>query len=144
LLGVNARTASPKKAEQGEPDANIHGSWNHALWNPRGAQVRESADTDSSKPRAAQRGLPLGAAAPARSIDLGVEVMSLLIGVPRESFAGERRVATVPEVVQRLAKLGFEVAVESGAGEAANFADDDYRAAGAEVLPKRDRFVGAG
>ena len=61
--------------------------------------------------------------------------MSLLIGVPRESFAGERRVATVPEVVQKLAKLGFEVAVESGAGEAANFADDDYRAAGAEVLP---------
>lgn len=59
----------------------------------------------------------------------------MLIGVPRETAAGEKRVATVPEVVQKLVKLGFGVAVESGAGDAANFADDDYRAAGAEVLP---------
>ena len=61
--------------------------------------------------------------------------MSLVIGVPRESFTGERRVATVPEVVVKLVKLGFSVAVESGAGEGANFADDTYRDAGAEVLP---------
>jgi H+-translocating NAD(P) transhydrogenase subunit alpha len=57
-----------------------------------------------------------------------------LIGVPRESAAGEKRVATVPEVVEKLIKLGFRVAVESGAGDAANFSDDSYRAAGAEVL----------
>ena len=56
------------------------------------------------------------------------------IGVPKESAAGEKRVATVPEVVEKLVKLGFTVAVESGAGDAANFADDTYRAAGAEVL----------
>lgn len=61
--------------------------------------------------------------------------MSLRIGVPREIFAGEKRVATVPEVVAKLIKLGFSVSVESGAGDAANFADDTYRAAGAEVLP---------
>ena len=61
--------------------------------------------------------------------------MSLLIGVPREVFPGERRVATVPDVVEKLVKLGFSVAVESGAGDAANFADDTYRAAGAEVVP---------
>jgi NAD(P) transhydrogenase subunit alpha len=60
--------------------------------------------------------------------------MSQLIGVPRETAAGEKRVATVPEVVQKLIKLGFRVAVESGAGEAANFPDAAYRAAGAEVL----------
>jgi NAD(P) transhydrogenase subunit alpha len=59
----------------------------------------------------------------------------MLIGVPRETATGEKRVATVPDVVQKLVKLGFAVAVESGAGEAANFADEDYRAAGAEVLP---------
>jgi NAD(P) transhydrogenase subunit alpha len=59
--------------------------------------------------------------------------MSLTIGVPRELFAGEKRVATVPDVVEKLIKLGFKVAVESGAGEAANFGDDAYRAAGAEV-----------
>ena len=61
--------------------------------------------------------------------------MSLLIGIPKETFAGEKRVATVPEVVVKLVKLGFAVAVESSAGEAANFADEDYRAAGAEVFP---------
>ena len=57
------------------------------------------------------------------------------IGVPKETAAGEKRVATVPDVVEKLIKLGFTVAVESGAGDAANFADDTYRAAGAEVLP---------
>ena len=60
--------------------------------------------------------------------------MPQLIGVPRETAAGERRVATVPEVVEKLLKLGFKVAVESGAGEAANFSDDAYRAAGAEIV----------
>ncbi|HSA88272.1 MAG TPA: Re/Si-specific NAD(P)(+) transhydrogenase subunit alpha [Burkholderiales bacterium] len=60
--------------------------------------------------------------------------MPQLIGVPRETAAGEKRVATVPEVVPRLAKLGFRVAVESGAGDAANFPDDAYRAAGAEIV----------
>ncbi|EYC50333.1 NAD(P) transhydrogenase subunit alpha [Hylemonella gracilis str. Niagara R] len=56
------------------------------------------------------------------------------IGVPRETFPGEKRVATAPEVVEKLIKLGFKVAVESGAGEAANFSDEAYRAAGAEVI----------
>ena len=60
--------------------------------------------------------------------------MSQVIGVPRETAAGEKRVATVPEVVERLVKLGFKVAVQSGAGEAANFGDDAYRASGAEVV----------
>jgi NAD(P) transhydrogenase subunit alpha len=60
--------------------------------------------------------------------------MPLTIGVPRETFAGEKRVATVPEVVEKLIKLGFAVTVESGAGDAANFGDDTYRAAGAEVV----------
>jgi NAD(P) transhydrogenase subunit alpha len=61
--------------------------------------------------------------------------MALLIGVPQETAAGEKRVATVPEVVEKLIKLGFQVAVQSGAGDAANCSDDAYRAAGAEVLP---------
>ncbi|TFW01829.1 Re/Si-specific NAD(P)(+) transhydrogenase subunit alpha [Oxalobacteraceae bacterium OM1] len=60
--------------------------------------------------------------------------MALTIGVPREIFPGEKRVATVPDVVEKLIKLGFTVAVESGAGDGANFADDTYRAAGAEIV----------
>jgi NAD(P) transhydrogenase subunit alpha len=59
---------------------------------------------------------------------------SLLIGVPKETAAGEKRVATVPEVVEKLVKLGFSVAVESGAGDAANCGDDTYRAAGARIV----------
>src|SRR5436309_2020621 len=66
--------------------------------------------------------------------------MAQLIGVPRETAPGEKRVATVPEVVERLAKLGFRVAVECGAGDAANFADDTYRAAGAEIIDDAARL----
>ena len=44
--------------------------------------------------------------------------MALLIGVPKETAAGEKRVATVPDVVEKLIKLGFAVAVEAGAGDA--------------------------
>lgn len=56
------------------------------------------------------------------------------IGIPAETFAGEKRVASVPEVVEKLIKLGFTVAVESGAGDGANCSDDAYRAAGAEII----------
>ena len=42
------------------------------------------------------------------------------IGIPAETVAGEKRVATVPDVVEKLIKLGFEVAVESGAGDGSN------------------------
>jgi len=60
--------------------------------------------------------------------------MTQTIGVPKEVFPGEKRVATVPEVVPKLTKLGFSVIVESGAGEGANLADDAYSAAGAKVV----------
>lgn len=55
------------------------------------------------------------------------------VGVPRETTAGERRVALVPESVKRLAGGGFEVAVERGAGEAASFPDRDFEQAGATL-----------
>jgi NAD(P) transhydrogenase subunit alpha len=61
--------------------------------------------------------------------------MPLTIGVPKETFALEKRVATVPEVVEKLIKLGFAVSVESGAGDASNCSDDAYRAAGATIAP---------
>jgi len=57
-----------------------------------------------------------------------------VIGVPKETFPGEKRVATVPDVVPRLAKLGFRVLVQAGAGEGANLSDEAYAAAGAEVV----------
>ncbi|HEX8830632.1 MAG TPA: hypothetical protein VF705_05665, partial [Longimicrobium sp.] len=59
--------------------------------------------------------------------------MPTLIGVPRETARGERRVALVPETVARLVAAGFEVVVEDGAGLGAFHDDDAYRAAGARI-----------
>jgi NAD(P) transhydrogenase subunit alpha len=56
------------------------------------------------------------------------------IGVPRETHEGEQRVATTPDVVSQLIKLGFSVAVEKDAGVAASFSNEAYEAAGCEVL----------
>ncbi len=55
------------------------------------------------------------------------------IGIPKEVHTGEKRVATTPEAASQLAKLGFDVAVEAGAGTAASFDDDAYREAGVTV-----------
>ncbi|WP_029113143.1 Re/Si-specific NAD(P)(+) transhydrogenase subunit alpha [Mycobacterium sp. URHB0044] len=56
-----------------------------------------------------------------------------LIGVPRESVVGERRVALVPKVVERLRAGGLEVVVETGAGSGALIGDEHYRDAGATI-----------
>jgi NAD(P) transhydrogenase subunit alpha len=53
----------------------------------------------------------------------------MLIGIPREVFPGERRVATVPEVVEKLIKQGFKVAVEAGAGDSAQISERPRAAA---------------
>ena len=52
----------------------------------------------------------------------------MLIGVPRESRPGETRVAATPKTVEQLIGLGYDVLVESGAGVAASFTDEAYRA----------------
>ena len=56
------------------------------------------------------------------------------VGVPRETAAGERRVALVPESAAKLVQAGNEVAVERGAGTTASFADEAYTEAGAQVV----------
>ena len=56
------------------------------------------------------------------------------IGAPKELFEGEARVALTPQSAQQLQKLGHECLVESGAGAAAQFSDQDYRDAGVEVV----------
>jgi H+-translocating NAD(P) transhydrogenase subunit alpha len=59
--------------------------------------------------------------------------MAVVLAVPKESAAGERRVAIVPEVVTRWVKAGHQVRVQSGAGEEAGYPDADYSAAGASI-----------
>jgi len=56
------------------------------------------------------------------------------IGIPKEVHAGEKRVATTPEVAKELIKLGFEVAIESGAGSAAHYSDASFVEAGVTVI----------
>ncbi|KPL20815.1 MAG: NADP oxidoreductase, partial [Phycisphaerae bacterium SM1_79] len=58
----------------------------------------------------------------------------MTIGIPKEIMLGERRVAATPEVVRKMVSDGAIVVVETGAGESSFFADDEYRAAGAELL----------
>src|ERR1700686_4725165 len=61
----------------------------------------------------------------------------MIVGVPRETFPGERRVAIVPAVIPSLTKAGLEVVVEAGAGKEAGYLDADYAAKGAKILPTR-------
>jgi H+-translocating NAD(P) transhydrogenase subunit alpha len=63
------------------------------------------------------------------------------VAVVKELFPGERRVALVPSAVAPLTKAGLTVVVESGAGAAAGFSDDDYRTAGASVVSRDDAFA---
>lgn len=60
------------------------------------------------------------------------------VGIPREVHAGERRVAATPDTVKRLRKLGFDVVVETGAGQAASFGDAAYTEAGASIADTVD------
>ncbi len=63
------------------------------------------------------------------------------IGVPRESRAGETRVAATPKTVEQIRALGFEVLVESGAGRLASFSDEAYAASGARVGSADDAWA---
>ncbi len=65
------------------------------------------------------------------------------VAVPKETGAGERRVALVPDAVGKLAPSGFTFAVEAGAGLAAGFTDDEFAAAGADVVPRAEVLPGA-
>jgi H+-translocating NAD(P) transhydrogenase subunit alpha len=61
----------------------------------------------------------------------------MIIGVPKEVFPGERRVALAPAVIPNLAKAGFEVRIEAGAGAGAGYLDADYAAKGAKIIAAR-------
>jgi len=66
----------------------------------------------------------------------------MIVGVPRESFPGERRVALVPGVIPNLAKAGLEVVIEAGAGVEAGYPDAQYADKGAKVLASRAEVFG--
>jgi NAD(P) transhydrogenase subunit alpha len=65
------------------------------------------------------------------------------IGVPKETAPGERRVALVPESAKKLIQAGYEVAIETGAGDAAGYPDGGYREVGAAVETDAAALLGA-
>ena len=62
------------------------------------------------------------------------------VGVPKETWPGESRVAVIPAGAATLAKAGLQIAIEEGAGIQAGFTDEAYAAQGASVVPRRDVF----
>jgi H+-translocating NAD(P) transhydrogenase subunit alpha len=67
----------------------------------------------------------------------------MIVGVPRESFPGERRVAMVPAVIPSLAKAGLEVVVEANAGKEAGYLDAEYVAKGGKIVATRAEVFAA-
>ena len=65
------------------------------------------------------------------------------VGIPKETFPGETRVAVIPAGAAALKKTGVDVAVETGAGTAAGFPDEAYSQQGAAILSRSDIFEGA-
>lgn len=63
------------------------------------------------------------------------------VGCPKESFNGEKRVAQSPDTVTQLVKKGVEVRIESTAGVASNWSDEDYNKAGKEIHRSSFSFV---
>lgn len=70
----------------------------------------------------------------------GIPYKQLKIGVPKETWKEERRVALTPAVAQTLIKKGFTVNVEENAGETAMFRNSDYTEAGAKIVKKDDVY----
>lgn len=70
----------------------------------------------------------------------GVPYKNLSIGVPKEIFPNERRVALSPAATQALVKKGFKVQIEAGAGEEAKFTNKEYEAAGGLIMGQQDVF----
>ena len=66
----------------------------------------------------------------------------MIVGVPKESFPGERRVALVPAVIPNLKKAGLDVVIEAGAGNEAGYPDATYTEKGAKILPDRAAVFG--
>lgn len=69
-----------------------------------------------------------------KSTRVEVPINTLTVGVPKESFEGEKRVALTPKNVEQLKKAGFSVIVEKGAGVGAKLSDAEYEAAGATIV----------
>merc|ERR1711988_1587296 len=90
--------------------------------------------------RTSVRGFRSSARRYADAAPTGIPYSKLNLGVPKESFTGERRVGLTPAVVSTLCKKGFNVNIQEGAGRLSNFRDEDYAAAGGNIVSKDAAF----
>lgn len=72
---------------------------------------------------------------------VGISYKNLTVGVVRETFANERRVAITPAVTQNLVKKGFKVVIEENAGALAKFPNDQYEKAGAKIESAKNVYA---
>jgi len=89
-------------------------------------RTQSTASKDAKAPKETPKGTPYS---------------SLTIGVPKEIYANERRVAITPAVTKNFTKLGFKVHIEENAGVAAKFSNQEYEAAGAKILSPSQLFA---
>ncbi len=101
------------------------------------SRFHRAAITDTHALRGRLRSLCSKAAEPPPP---GTPYNKLTIGIPKESFPNERRVAMTPAACKLLTKEGFTVAIEDGAGLEAKFSNSDYEAAGGKIVGKNDAF----
>ena len=71
---------------------------------------------------------------------VGIPYSKLALGVPKEVFQNEKRVALTPATVAAMCKKGFMVNVEDGAGVSSKFRNSDYEASGAKIVDKKGAF----
>ena len=111
--------------------------FNNISWICR--RTTSSAPTPTTTEAAHQ--VAVDAAAPTKKPIAGAPYKTLSIGVPKESFLNEKRVALTPIVVSALAKKGFTLNVEDGAGLGASYPNEDYQNAGAKIVSKEAAFA---
>jgi len=105
---------------------------------PTFVQARHYSTAPPSAPAAAP--VPTAPKTPAKDRGVEVPIKSLTIGVPKETFDGEKRVALTPANVAQLIKTGFSVVVEKGAGSNAKLTDASYEQAGAKIVDTNTAF----
>src|SRR6478736_5858688 len=91
----------------------------------------------SQKCQAARERIHCPAGEPARPASRHGKDESVIVGVPKETYPGELRVALVPAVIPNVTKAGMEVIIETGAGEQAGYPDAAYVEKGAKIVPDR-------
>lgn len=111
--------------------------FNNISWICR--RTTSSAPTPTTTQAAQQ--VAVDAAVPTKKPIAGAPYKTLSIGVPKESFLNEKRVALTPAVVAALSKKGFTMNVEDGAGLGASYPNDDYQNAGAKIVSKEAAFA---